>query len=72
MIIERKSPLTGEINKMDIPLTDAEIAELNSANRRSIQDVLPNCTPDQREFIMTGFTPEDWKKMFSDAHDPME
>jgi hypothetical protein len=29
-----------------------------------IQDALPHLTNEEREFLMTGYTPEDWVKMF--------
>lgn len=29
-----------------------------------IQEALPYLTPEEREFIMTGYTPEDWKAIF--------
>jgi hypothetical protein len=38
------------------------------ANRRRdgelIQDIFPELSAEQREFILTGYTPEDWLKMF--------
>ena len=30
-----------------------------------IQDAFPFLTPDEREFMMTGLTPEQWDKMFA-------
>ena len=29
-----------------------------------IQDAMPNLTPNEREFIMTGITPEEWNEIF--------
>ena len=29
--------------------------------RRLIQDIFPNLNEDEREFIMTGYTPADWR-----------
>lgn len=36
------------------------------ANRSSklIQDVFPNMSPEDREFLMTGITPTEWNAMF--------
>ena len=63
--IERISPLTGNWNKMYLDITQEQIAEWNApANeRRLIQDIFPNLSVDEREFIMTGYTPADWKEM---------
>ena len=31
--------------------------------RRLIQDIFPNLNDDEREFIMTGYTPADWRTL---------
>ena len=58
MIIKRVSPLTGRENTMDIDVTVEQLIQWKEG--RLIQDVMPSLTPDEREFIMTGYTPEDW------------
>ena len=30
-----------------------------------IQDAMPDLSVDEREFIMTGMTPDDWEKMYA-------
>ena len=56
------------MNRMEIPLTETEFDE--GMNRRAqgahIQDAFPNLTADQREFLMTGATPEEWDAIFGD------
>ena len=62
--IERISPLTGNWNKMYVDISQEQIKEWNSPRReRLIQDIFPNLSEDEREFIMTGYTPADWKEM---------
>ena len=58
----RKSPLTGNVNKMYLDISQEQIAEWNAPaeERRLIQDIFPNLNDDEREFIMTGYTPADW------------
>jgi len=58
MIIERQSPLTREINRMDLDVTPGQL----DAWRRGglIQVVMPNLTIDEREFLMTGTYPGEW------------
>lgn len=65
MIITRRSPLTGKDNQLDIPVTKEQL-ELWSTGVH-IQDAMPNLTPGQREFLMTGYTEEDWDKMFRET-----
>jgi hypothetical protein len=69
MKISRISPLTHQDNTMDLDVTDAQLAELASWPRRKIQDIFPNLAPDEREFLLTGYTQEDWDKMFPEGDD---
>lgn len=66
MIITRTSPLTGVATTMDLPVTQEQLDEmaLPGRIRRMVQDILPDLTPAQREFIKTGYTEADWLKMF--------
>ena len=63
--IERVSPLTGITNKMYMDISAEQVGEWNrpAGERRLVQDIFPNLSEDEREFIMTGYTPQDWKKM---------
>lgn len=72
--IKRKSEFTGKINTMELPLT---LEEFNAGARRSwklnpnggtehMQNVFPQLNAEQREFLMTGCTPEEWTEMFGE------
>ena len=61
MKITRKSPITGKINVREIEVTRDQLsAWMNGA---LIQDAMPNLSPDEREFIKTGITPEEWASL---------
>ena len=60
MKVSRRSPITGLKNTMEIPVTERQIVEWQAGTL--IQQAMPNLTPDQREFLMTGLTPDDWKE----------
>lgn len=62
MLIAKLSPFTGKTNVLDIPVTDAQLSLWSSGVL--IQDAMPNLTPDEREFIMTGITPDEWEAAF--------
>lgn len=64
MIIVRRSPFSGQVHEMDLPITQAELDEFNSPQGRLIQDIWPDLTPGQREFIKTGITDEEWDAAF--------
>ena len=61
MKIIRTSRVSAETNVMEIDVTREQIAQWEGG--MLIQDAMPNITSDEREFIMTGITPDEW-----DAH----
>jgi hypothetical protein len=69
MQVIRKSPFTGKTNSMVLNVTQAQIDELDSPNRRLIQQIFPNLTSAEREFVKTGYTQEDWNVIFADQSD---
>ena len=65
MKITKTSPFTNTTNVMDINVTQEQyLAWLDGT---LIQDAMPNISADEREFIMTGITPEEWDSAFNQA-----
>ena len=66
--VTRISPLTGNVNKMYLDITQEQVNEWNkpAQERRLIQDIFPNLNDDEREFIMTGYTPADWRNLYGE------
>lgn len=64
MKITKISPLTGTPNTMDLDITEEQMREFESPNRRLIQDIFQKLNPSGREFIKTGYTQEDWDTLF--------
>jgi len=62
MKITRKSMLTGLTHTLDIPVTEEQIADWQAGS--FIQDAMPDISPDDREFIMNGVTPQEWDLAF--------
>lgn len=67
MIIVRRSPWTGKEHVMDINVTPQQLEAWT--NGKYIQDAMPNLTASEREFILTGYSPEDWDQMFPAEED---
>lgn len=63
MKITRRSPLTGEENTLDLDITQEQV-DLYNSGASYIQDIFPNLTPAEREFVKTGYTEADWAAMF--------
>ena len=59
--IKRISPKTGKTNSMVLNTTGDLLAEYYNGSDRLVQEIFPNLTVDEREFIMTGYTSKDWE-----------
>lgn len=62
MLIGRTSPLTGQINHRDVDVTPDEMRAWQGG--KYIQNAMPRASADDREFVLTGHTPEDWSILF--------
>ena len=61
--ITKTSMLSGLQSSMDLPVRQGHIDHwLGGA---LIQDAMPHLDPDQREFLMTGITPDEWDEAFA-------
>lgn len=60
--VTRRSPFSGNVNTIFIETTEAEITAYNAGEL--IQVAFPNLSADEREFIKTGITPEEWAVAF--------
>jgi len=65
MKIRRACAITGKVNNMDLDITEDQYNRLNKG-LELIQDIVPDLTPDEREFIMTGIMPETWQDIFGE------
>jgi len=64
MLITKKSILSGIERTLDIPVTQEEFDKWNSG--MLIQEAMPNLSPDQREFILTGIVSDEWDSTFEE------
>lgn len=64
MKITRTSKISGITRSKEIPITPSQLHELSSSYRtRLIQEICPDLSPSDREFLMTGVTDEEWEQM---------
>ena len=64
MLVTKKSQFSGNINSREIDVTNEQIEDWK--NGTPIQNAMPNLSVDDREFLLTGTTPEEWKSIFGD------
>ena len=55
MLITRTSMFSGKENTLDLDVTNGGML---------LQNAFPHLSADEREFIKTGVTPDEWEKMF--------
>ena len=60
--VERTCRITGEEFLLEITLQEFTRWQ----GGENIQDVFPNLSKDHREILQTGYTPAEWKVIFSD------
>ena len=69
----KQSTLTGIENSMEISLTPTEYKEwarLEAGRTRPlVQDAFPQLSDDEKEFLITGITPEEWEKYMGSDDD---
>ena len=65
MLIHKVSPISNKLNAMEIDVTCSQIYDWE-VEGMLIQQAMPNLTADEREFIKTGITPQEWDDMFGD------
>ncbi len=64
MNITRTSLFSRVTRTLDLPVTEAQLDAW--ASGELIQNAFPDLSPDDREFLKTGITSEEWKQMFSE------
>lgn len=65
MIVTRISSLTGEFHQKDLDITEEQMKEFEKRDK-PIQLIFPHLSADDREFILSGITKEEWDKIITD------
>lgn len=67
MLITRISQLTGKVSTLDLDVTPEQMLrfDMRRENREYVQDIFSNLTAPEREFILSGITPEEWDNQFN-------
>lgn len=66
MEITRRSQLTGKTHTREVPVDKERMLRYMSGGHH-IQDIFPELSPEDREFIRTGITPEEWNEHFGNG-----
>jgi hypothetical protein len=64
MLITRTSQYSGIERTMDLPVTNEQFNDYNKG--MLVTHAFPQLTKDQREFLITGMTADEWDELFKD------
>lgn len=64
MLIQKISQLSGKLHARDIDVTQEQLDRWRGGEL--IQRAMPHLSADDREFLMTGVTPEEWDDAFKE------
>lgn len=67
MQITKTSAFTGKVHTREIDVSERQIKQWIEGEL--IQNAMPELSADDREFLMTGVTPEEWEETFGKEHD---
>lgn len=68
MLVTRRSTLTGNQNTMNIEVTPDQLTRIENRmdSFELIQNIVPHLSIQDREFLMTGITNEEWIRAFGE------
>jgi len=64
--VTRQSVITKKINTMELPITQEHLDIYETVGDMLIQDAFPNLNIEQREFLLSGITPQEWNNTFGE------
>ena len=70
--VTRQSVITKKINTMELPITQENLDTYETVGDMLIQDAFPNLDKEQREFLLSGITPQEWNDTFGEEDDTLE
>jgi hypothetical protein len=67
-VLSMQSLFTGKQNQREYPIQDQQriIKWLYDENRRAVQSEFPEYSADDREFLVSGCTPEEWEELLGE------
>lgn len=70
--VTRQSVITKKMNTMELPITQENLDTYETVGDMLIQDAFPNLDKEQREFLLSGITPQEWNDTFGEEDDTLE
>ena len=64
MQVTKQSRISGKISSMDLNITSEQLDRVN-LGIELIQNIVPHLSSEEREFLITGITPDEWNELFN-------
>ena len=64
MLITKASRISGKISSMDLNITSEQLDRVN-LGIELIQNIVPHLSSEEREFLITGITTDEWNELFN-------
>jgi hypothetical protein len=67
MLIVRTSQISKKESAMDLDITQDQLNRISLRYNTGelIQNIVPNLSKEEREFLITGITPKEWNELFN-------
>lgn len=69
MIIERQSIVSGKVYQMELDITQQQLNDFVDGISGLAQDAFPHLSCDEREFIISGIHPVEWRELFGELEE---
>ena len=70
--VTRQSVVTRKMNTMELPISQEHLDIYDTVGDILVQDAFPNLDKGQREFLISGITPDEWNNTFGEDEDDDE
>ena len=70
--VTRQSVITRQMNTMELPISQEHLDIYDTVGDILVQDAFPNLDKEQREFLISGITPDEWNNTFGEDEDDDE
>ena len=67
--VTKQSIITKKMNTMELPITQEHLDMYETVGDILVQDAFPNLDIGQREFLISGITPQEWNETFGEGDD---